>query len=179
MKKLVLFLAVLSCLVFSASALANNGRDGQKVDVCHVQHGVEVSEVNLPPNQVEKFLADHPESYLGECDGRTTVVTPPVVVPSDVVVTQVSQDSAIWLCDTNNQLNDYSSGDALGLLSMGYVEAQAVDGNVAGGTNVGGFHLVCGSTLAPTGLSVGDGGEVYGVDYGPAHETTGFYALVR
>lgn len=47
-----------------------------------------------------------------------------------------------------------------------YFEPQAILGNVVGGTNIGGYHLVCNapSTLTMTDLGLGGSGEVYTAD---------------
>jgi hypothetical protein len=56
---------------------------------------------------------------------------------------------------------------ALQLLQQGYWLAYAVSGNTAGGTNLGGFHLVCNlaSTQAVDGQFVGGDGTVLGSVY--------------
>ena len=56
---------------------------------------------------------------------------------------------------------------ALQLLTQGYWLAYAVSGNVPGGTNLGGFHLVCNlaSTQAVDGDFVGGDGTVLGSSY--------------
>jgi len=172
MKKFVLLLVAVFCLVFAASAVAGNNKPWYSHKL---PNGNVVCNRN-PHNVLNTFETKAACNASKDDESGDPGNNPPPVVVVDPVV---SQDSAIWLCDTNNQLNDYSSGDALGLLAVGYVEAQAVDGNVDGGTNVGSFHLVCGSKLTPTGFYVGDGGSVYGADYGPARETTGFYSVVR
>lgn len=97
---------------------------------------------------------------------------PPVVGPD-------SPDS-VFLCYSVFQTTPgvWSLNDAALLVTVfGYTEAQAVAGNVEGGVNVGAYNLVCNSGLADTGLSVGDGGTLFGADYGPANEELGFYAL--
>jgi len=56
---------------------------------------------------------------------------------------------------------------ALQLLTQGYWLAYAVPGTVAGGTNLGGYHLVCNlaSTQAVDGQFVGGDGTVLGSSY--------------
>jgi len=64
--------------------------------------------------------------------------------------------------------------EAASLLADGEWSPSAVAGNVAGGDNLGAYHLECNPpvSLAPTGKYVGDGGDVVSVD------RPGYYAVV-
>lgn len=94
------------------------------------------------------------------------------------VVTPRTPDG-VFLCYSSFQTvpGVWVKDQAVALIAEGYTEAQAVAGNVEGGANVGAYHLVCNSGLRPNGQFVGDGGFVYGSDYGPATEELGFYPI--
>ena len=86
-------------------------------------------------------------------------VVPETVVPSDTVASS-------YLCWNHEMVNPVAYTDKVAdeMWKTGnYFEPQALLGNVAGGTNVGAYHLVCNapSTLKPTGYGLGGSGEVY------------------
>lgn len=92
----------------------------------------------------------------------------------------VRGEDGIFLCYSSTQTTPvvFAKSQAATLVAAdGYVEAQAVEGNVEGGANVGSYHLVCNAPGSDTGTAVGDGGEVFGVDYGPQYEELGFYQI--
>jgi hypothetical protein len=114
---------------------------------------------------------------VGSAQENLDYTTPiPVVAP----IMTIAHDSAIWLCDgsATGDLDTYAAADALQKVQQGYFEPVAVEGTVDGQNNIGGFHLACSTTLTDTGLSLGDGGDVFGADYGPAQEELGFYSIV-
>jgi hypothetical protein len=94
-------------------------------------------------------------------------------------VAGASSPQSVFLCYSSFQTipGVWTLADAATLVSLGYTEAEAVAGNVDGGINVGDYHLVCNASGADTGFAVGDNGDLYGPDYGPANEELGFYAL--
>lgn len=122
-----------------------------------------VSSVTLAVDNGNLSIETHGLSVDGAC------VTPPADTPD-----------SDYLCYSTFQTvpGSWQLPQAADLIAGGYWEAEAVAGNVDGGINVGAYHLVCNSGLTPTGESVGDGGSVYGADYGPAIEELGFYAIV-
>jgi hypothetical protein len=63
-----------------------------------------------------------------------------------------AETTGIYLCYSQSQVTPgvWDSATAAGLVAAGYWEPYAVSGNVAGDTNIGGYHLVC--TL-PTGTT--------------------------
>jgi len=74
-----------------------------------------------------------------------------------------------YLCWNSEMVSPvaYSDSVADAMWKTGkYLEPQAVLGNVAGGTNIGAYHLVCnaGSTLKVTALGLGGSGEVYAAE---------------
>jgi hypothetical protein len=98
------------------------------------------------------------------------VVQPPLVVGSD-------SPPAIFLCSAGGAMGVYSLADAAELVTEGFREPNAIAGNADGANNVGAYMLSCGAAGAVTGY-VGDGGSVFGLDYGPAREELGFYSIV-
>jgi hypothetical protein len=75
-------------------------------------------------------------------------------------------ENNVFLCYSAYQTDPavYSSSQAAQLLKQGYWAPYAVPNKVVGGTNVGGFHLVCNiaASQAVSGDLVGDDGTVFG-----------------
>jgi hypothetical protein len=113
---------------------------------------------------------------VGAASEELSYTTP--IPPAPIMV--AAHDSAIWLCDGTGDLGNYASADALQKVQDGggYIEPVAVAGVVDGQNNIGGYHLVCSSALAPTGLYVGDGGDMYNASYPATQEELGFYTIV-
>lgn len=81
-----------------------------------------------PADEFLSFLQD--EGYAA-ADGACASPAPP---PSNVFLCYSSSESTpgVW-----------SAAQAPALIAAGYWSPYAIKGNVAGGTNVGGYHLVC------------------------------------
>jgi hypothetical protein len=99
---------------------------------------------------------------------------------SCVTASSYEAPASVFLCYSAFQTDPgvWIGSEADGLVAGGYWEASAVAGNVDGAANIGGYHLVCNSGLAPTGGFLSGDGSVYGSDYGPALEELGFYPIV-
>lgn len=187
--KLGLILVVLFALMIPAISLAGNSKNNRvvKTEVCLVEHGREVASPTIPSFLVPWFLAIHPDSYVGDCDGRTTNPTPtPTPTPTPVLtVANVPHDNNIALCYSVFQTDPlWSNGyaDAVAdVTNFGWTEPVAVLGNVVGGTNVGAYYLTCQKSGTPTGSFVGgSGGATFGPEYASlANSALGFYAIVQ
>jgi len=97
-------------------------------------------------------------------EGQTTPGTTPVTSaePSDTIASS-------YLCWNREMVNPvaYIDRTADEMWKTGrYFEPQAILGNVAGGTNIGAYHLVCNApdTMKVTGLGLGGSGEVYSAE---------------
>lgn len=91
--------------------------------------------------------------------------------------TTVPQVSAEFVCYSKYEQDGgavFPAAQAESLLADGEWSPSAVAGNVAGGDNLGAYHLECNppASLAPTGRYVGDGGDVVSDD------RPGYYAVV-
>lgn len=91
-------------------------------------------------------------------------------------------DSA-FLCYSAFQDNPgvWSMPVATQLLGQGYWSPYAVPGNVAGGTNIGGYHLTCNlaSGQSASDSSLGGAGETYGAgDQSDVSGVAGHYSIV-
>lgn len=83
-------------------------------------------------------------------------------------------ENLVFLCYSKFQVDPgaWPVSQAESLMGSGYWEPAAVSGTVTGGTNIGGFHLVCNpaASAAPDGSYVGgDGTIVQGPDWGAGY----------
>jgi hypothetical protein len=101
------------------------------------------------------------------CSGRSSC-RPPADDASD----------GVFLCYSKFQTTPgvWPQDEAAALLAEGYWPPVAVAGNIEGGPNLGGYHLVCNATGAPTGKVVNENGEVF--DGSPTADGIGYYALI-
>ncbi len=89
----------------------------------------------------------------------------------------VNEPDAVFLCYSKFQVDPgvWAPEVAETLLTAGYYLPTAVKGNVAGGTNLGDYHLVCNAPIATGGEVVNENGIVFP---GPvAGDTLGYYPL--
>ena len=93
------------------------------------------------------------------------------------VVPVVDEPDAVFLCYSKFQVDPgvWAPDIARKLLAAGYYLPTAVKGNVAGGTNIGGYHLVCNAPAATTGEVVNENGMVFPGAF--AGDTLGYYPL--
>jgi hypothetical protein len=94
-----------------------------------------------------------------------TVAAAPVVVPA----VPSAEIASSYLCWNREMVNPvaYIDKTADQMWKTGnYLEPQAILGNVAGGTNLGAYHLVCNApaTMHQTDLGLGGSGEVYSAE---------------
>lgn len=90
----------------------------------------------------------------------------------------INEPDAVFLCYSKFQTEPgvWSPEQAKELLRQGYYYPVAVKGNVPGGTNLGGYHLVCNAPAAtPPGLLVNENGLVVPAEL--AGDTLGYYPL--
>ena len=138
--------------------------------------------------------SDGAYSYAVGADGPDTYYVQAVVYPSfeswDVLATSdctpitfatapvtPAEPASSFLC-WNREMTDpvvYQDAVADQMWQTGnYFEPQALLGNVAGGTNIGAYHLVCNapSTVVPTGEGLGGSGEVFSLAAMQAYHAT-------
>ncbi len=96
----------------------------------------------------------------------------------------VTVENSVFLCYSTYQVDPgaWKMSVAETLYDGGYWQPFAVAGNVAGGTNIGAYHLVCnlatGQSVPTVHGYVGGGGTVVGADMHKAlEETLGFYEM--
>jgi hypothetical protein len=90
----------------------------------------------------------------------------------------VDEPDNVFLCYSKFQVEPgvWSPEQAKELLAQGYYYPVAVKGNVAGGTNLGDYHLVCNAPAAqPPDKVVNENGEVVPKEL--AGDTLGYYPL--
>jgi len=100
--------------------------------------------------------------------GTTTVASTPPPVP---------QVNSMFLCYSKSQVQPgvWTTDDGAKLIKQGYWKPTAVDGNMAGGTNLGKYNLQCNATPKGDGY-VGSNGEWYGTEWASfAALSTGLY----
>lgn len=108
-----------------------------------------------------------------------TVTAPetPVTPPEEPVTPAVPDlGPSTYLCWNHEMVDPVAYFDSVAdqMWTTGnYFEPQAILGNVAGGTNIGAYHLVCNApaTMTPTGYGLGGSGEVYTPDTMTAYHT--------
>jgi hypothetical protein len=91
--------------------------------------------------------------------------------------TAATQVSGIFLCYSTYQVQPgvWSAPAAAALMKLGYWQPTAVDGNLAGGTNVGKYNLQCNVTPKGDGY-VDANGVFWPLTFAPAHEEVlGYY----
>lgn len=93
------------------------------------------------------------------------------------VVPVTDEPDAVFLCYSKFQVEPgvWAPDIARTLLASGYYLPTAVKGNVAGGTNLGGYHLVCNAPVGATGEVVNENGMVFPGAF--AGDTLGYYPL--
>lgn len=107
-------------------------------------------------------------AYLFEPEGMWSIDSDCTLVTVGSAAPAKPSDelSSSYLCWNHEMVNPIAYVDKVAdtMWKTGnYFEPQAILGNVAGGTNVGAYHLVCNapSTMTPTTLGLGGSGEVY------------------
>lgn len=110
----------------------------------------------------------------------TELVTPPEPVTPSSATSPPRGPNNFFLCYSTFQTvpGVWSEAEAKALLAQGYWQAYAVKGTVPGGTNIGGYHLVCNlaGTQAVSPDFAGGAGETVGKGY--VGDNIGYYSVI-
>lgn len=175
MRKMLSIFSLVCAMVFVASATASSGHGQWYHHTLPNEHTV-CNQSDTTPNPGDagpfesKAACEATDEDPPPCPGQSCEPPPCVVdcgpppcevdcdpgpdpdpTPHATVVISVRVDHA-YLCysvgGTPYVAKTEETSDALALLTAGYWTASAVAGNVEGGTNVGAYHLVCGTPQA-------------------------------
>jgi hypothetical protein len=128
-----------------------------------------------PPN----CKATPGERTITESQGLPSMRVPTAAVAATGcgVVPIVDEPDEVFLCYSKFQVEPgvWPADVARKLLAAGYYLPTAVKGNVPGGTNLGGYHLVCNAPASTTGEVVNENGIVF--PGAVAGDTLGYYPL--
>lgn len=105
-------------------------------------------------------------SWVSDYDGADALDWT-ITISANVPAAEVRPPNTVFLCNSKFQGDPgaWRFDTAKGLFAAGYWQPFAVKGTVAGGTNIGGYHLICNTALKPTGRFLGGSGEVVGPEY--------------
>jgi hypothetical protein len=121
---------------------------------------VDPANVNRPPLQ-QFYDALETSDAIGNYGIDTTI--PHYIVHTIALGICLPTNNHVFLCYSkfNDEPGVWPIEQAQALIDDGYWSPRALDGTVAGGTNVGGYHLVCNAPASDVKLGASPAFDVY------------------